>query len=189
MALGFWVIMLLSIWDKSVGLMTLIESYRQIPLGISVFIAFTIVSLVLNRILDESRAITLENDESIMHTYDEVAFKASKSGKEFDKNPFGVLLLTDKRVVFTKIIEEELTFSIPLTKIIEVDNLYNVGSGSPRKTREVHIVYFDDVCVKKVTFLLKNETQSLQFVQDLKASITPHLSSPAAKKKVAIHID
>lgn len=189
MAFGFWIIVLLSMWGESWALMTVIESYRQIPLGMSVFTALIIVSLTLNKILDESRAIPLENDESIMSTYDEVVFKVSKANKEFDENPCGVLVLTDKRVLFIKIIEEETIFAIPLIKIIEVDNLYNVGSGSPRKTREVHIIYLEDECVKKVTFQLKNKATSLTFVKDLKASITPHPSGPITAKKVAIRID
>ncbi len=188
MALGLWVIVLLSIWGKSLPLMTLIQSHWQIPLGMSVFIALTIVSLILNRILDEGRAISLENDESIMCTYDEVVFKAPKADKE-SENPLGMLLLTNKRVVFTEIIEEELTFAIPLTRIIEVDNLYNVSSGSPRKTSEVHIIYLENECVQKVTFQLRNKAKSLTFVKDLKASITPHPSGPTDTEKVPIHID
>jgi hypothetical protein len=189
MAFGFWIIVLLSMWGESWALITVIESYRQIPLGMSVFIALIIVSLTLNKILDESRAIPLENDESIMSTYDEVVFKVSKANKEFDENPCGVLALTDKRVLFIKIIEEETIFAIPLIKIIEVDNLYNVGSGSPRKTRDAHIIYLEDECVKKVTFQLKNKATSLTFVKDLKASIAPHPSGPITMKKVAIRID
>ncbi len=189
MALGFWIIVLLSMWGKSWALIPLIESYQQIPLAMSVFIALIIVSLTLNRILNESRTVPLENDESIMSTYDEVVFKVSKANKEFDENPCGVLVLTDKRVLFIKIIEEETIFAIPLIKIIEVDNLYTVGSGSPLKTREVPIMYFEDECVKKVTFQLKNKATSLTFVKDLKASITPHPSGPTNTGNVVIHID
>jgi hypothetical protein len=188
-ALGFWVIVLLSVWGKSLSLMTLIENYRQIPLGVSVFIALIIVSLILNRILDESRVISLENDESILGTYDEVVFKVSKVDKEFHENPLGMLLLTDKRVVFIKIIEDETIFAIPLTKIVEVDNLYSVSSGSARKTRDVYIMFLEDECVKKVTFQLKSKAKSLTFVRDLKASVTPHSSGSTNTKKVAIHID
>lgn len=189
MALGFWITMLLSMWGESWTLITLIESYRQIPLGLSVCIASIITSLTLNRVLDESRAIPLETDESIMSTFDEVVFTVSQATKEFDENPYGMLVLTDKKVLFIKINDEEVTFALPLIKIIEVDNLYDVGSGSPLKTRKVHIVYFEDECVKKVTFQLKNKAASLTFVKDLKASIMPHPHGTVNAKKVAIRID
>lgn len=193
----FWGILLLSIWGRSIDPMTflapmaLIKSYRQIFLGITVFGVLIIMSVILDRMLDERRAIALEDDESITHTYDEVVFKVSNANKEleFDRNPFGLLLLTNKKVAFTKIMEEGLAFIIPLTKIVEVDNLYNVSAGSPRKTRNVRVIYFEDESVKNVTFQLKNEAKACEFVQDLRASIIPHPSHPPERKKVAIHID
>ena len=197
MTFGFWVILLLSIWGRSIDPVTflapmaLIKSYRQIFLGITVFGVLIIMSVIFNRMLDETRAIALEDDESITHTYDEVVFKGTSANKEleFDRNPFGLLLLTNKRVAFTKIMEEEFAFIIPLTKIIEVNNLYNVSAGSPRKTRNVRIIYFEDESVQNATFLLKNEPQACEFVQDLRASITPSSSRSADRNKVAIHID
>lgn len=194
---GVWVILLLSVWGRSIDPMTflapmaLIKSYRQIFLGITVFGVLIIMSVIFDRMLDERRAIALEDDESITHTYDEVVFKGTNANKEleFDRNPFGLLLLTNKKVAFTEIMEEEFAFIIPLTKIIEVDNIYNVSAGSPRKTRNVRVIYLEDESVKNVTFLLKNEANACEFVQDLRTSIIPHSSHPADKKKVAIHVD
>jgi len=197
MTFGFWVILLLSIWGRSIDPVTflapmaLIKSYRQIFLGITVFGVLIIMSVIFNRMLDETRAIALEDDESITHTYDEVVFKGTNANKklEFDRDPFGLLLLTNKKVAFTKIMEEEFAFIIPLTKIIEVNNLYNVSAGSPRKTRNVRVIYFEDESVQNATFLLKNEAQACEFVQDLRASIIPSPSRSADRNKVAIHID
>ena len=197
MTLGFWVILLLSIWGRSIDPMTflepmaLIKSYRQISLGITVLGVLIIMSVILDRMLDERRAIALEDDESITHTFDEVVFKVSNANKEleFDRSPFGLLLLTNKKVAFTKIMDEEPAFIIPLTEIIEVDNLYNVSAGSPRKTQNVRIIHLEDESVKNVTFQLKNEAKACEFVQDLRASIIPHPSHPADRKKVTIHID
>jgi|GEM_PF-2673294 len=194
---GFWVILLISLWGRSVDPLTfldpmaLIKSYRQIFLGITVFGVLIIMSVILDRMLDERRAIALEGDESITHTYDEVVFKVTNANKEleFEKNPLGLLLLTDKKVAFTKIMEEGLAFIIPLSKIIEVDNLYNIRTGSPRRTQDVRVVYFEDESVKNVTFQLKNETKAFEFVRNVRASIMPHPSNPADRRKVAIHID
>jgi len=194
---GFWVILLISIWGRSVdpltflGPMALIKSYRQIFLGITVFGVLIIISVILDRMLDERRAITLEDDESITHTYDEVVFKVTNANKEleFEKNPIGLLLLTDRKVAFTKVMEEGLAFIIPLTKIIEVDNVYTIRTGPPRKTRDVRVVYFEDESVKNVTFQLKNETKAFEFVGNVRASIIPHPSNTADRQKVAIHID
>ena len=197
MTLGFWVILLISIGGRSVDPLTfldpmaLIKSYRQIFLGITVFGVLIIMSVILDRMLDERRAIALEDDESITHTYDEVVFKVTNANKEleFEKNPLGLLLLTDKKVAFTKIMEEGLAFIIPLSKIIEVDNLYNIRTGSPRRTQDVRVVYFENGSVKNVTFQLKNETKAFEFVRNVRASIMPHPSNPADRQKVAIHID
>ncbi len=194
---GFWIILMVSIWGRSIDPMTflapmaLIKSYRQIFLGITVFGVLIIMSVILDRMLDERRAIALEDDESITHTYDEVVFKVSNANKEpeFDRNPLGLLLLTNKKVAFATIMEEELAFIIPITKIIEVGNLYNVMAGSPRKTRNVRVTYFEDESVKNVTFQLKNEVKACEFVQDLRASVISHPSHPPERKKVAIHID
>ena len=194
---GVWVILLLSIWGRSIDPVTflaplaLFKSYRQIFLGITVFGVLVIMSVILDRMLDERRAIELEDDESITHTYDEVVFKVTNASKEleFDRNPFGLLLLTNKKLAFAEIMEEELAFVIPITKIIEVDNLYNVSTGSPRKTQNVRVIYFEDESVKNVMFQLKNEAKACEFVQDLRASIITYSSHPAERRKVAIHID
>jgi hypothetical protein len=194
---GVWVILLLSIWGRTIDPVTflapmaLFNSYRQIFLGITVFGVLVIMSVILDRMLDERRAIELEDDESITHIYDEVAFKVTNANKEleFDRNPFGLLLLTNKKVAFAKIMEEELAFVIPITKIIEIDSLYNVSTGSPRKTRNVRVVYFEDESVENVMFQLKNEAKACEFVQNVRTSIVAQSSHPAERRKIAIHID